>query len=161
MTAYRISEDDFVAAQALHMRATRKKTALRLAAVGLLGIACLLDPYDISALTGSLLAACAATFLVVRYLVVPWRLRKTYRAYKGLHVELDVAREAEGLRFSTADGNSLLRWERVCKWREDARFLLVYPAPNLFNMLPKSIANDGFDLPALQAELQSRVGPAV
>jgi hypothetical protein len=50
-------------------------------------------------------------------------------------------------------------WQNVLKWRHDDRFVLLYPMPRLFHVVPKSVAARGFDLKGLLERLNRHVGP--
>ena len=160
MTTFKISEEDYLAAQRLFMRpstatrAWRSATAVAVARIGAFG------PAEISFTAWCALAGGVAGFVVVRYVMVPWRLRSSYRQYAGIRGETDIALEPEGIRYRTADANVLLRWEKILKWREDDGYVLVYHSPRLFNIVPKSLAQSGFDLGALTAALNQQVGAA-
>ena len=46
------------------------------------------------------------------------------------------------------------------RWRQDERYILVYLMPRLFHVVPRRVAEQGFDVAALEAALARHVGPA-
>jgi hypothetical protein len=64
-----------------------------------------------------------------------------------------------GLRLMSPHGDGTVVWENVLKWRQNDRFVLVYPMPRLYHIVPKSIATQGFDLQGLVQRLERHVGP--
>jgi hypothetical protein len=64
-----------------------------------------------------------------------------------------------GINLSTADGTINLQWSKILQWRQNDRFVLIYPMPILFYLVPKSIAREGFDIALLVQRLAEHVGP--
>jgi len=62
---------------------------------------------------------------------------------------VQIALNEEGIEFSTADSNGMIRWEKFLKWRQNDNYLLVYLMPRMYYIIPKSIEASGFDLAAL------------
>lgn len=85
--------------------------------------------------------------------------RRHYRKYKAMHSEFGAELLANGLRLSSPHGEGTIVWENILKWRQNDRFVLIYPMPRIFHILPKSVAEQGFDLQGLIAQLKQRVGP--
>lgn len=159
MTAkFRISEDDYAAAIRLTNRLGRMRRALLIvmAVVAVPGVALggrLMWPV---ALIG--LCACAALILL-RLCLMPMLGRRHYRKYKGMQEEFGAELLDTGVRIVSPHVDGTIVWENVLKWRQNERFVLVYPMPQLFHILPKSVAEQGFDLPGLLERLNRHVGP--
>ena len=72
---------------------------------------------------------------------------------------MQIALNEEGIEFSTADSNGMIRWEKFLKWRQNDNYLLVYLMPRMYYIIPKSIEASGFDLAALTSALETNLGP--
>jgi hypothetical protein len=107
-------------------------------------------------LGGAALAILLAFLLFVR---VPNRARKLYRQYKDIEEPITLELMDAGVKFSNSDVVGILRWSKILQWRQNDRFILIYSMPNLFHVVPKSIAREGFDIALLIQRLVEHVGP--
>ena len=96
--------------------------------------------------------------VIARFLISPFQVKKQYRAYKAAHQSATVALKEEGLYFTSRDGNGLLRWEHIFKWRENDEFILVYQNQRLYNIIPKIIESKEFQIDDLKRKLREHVG---
>ena len=160
MTTFTISEADYVAAQRLFVRPTALKRWMRVGGVAVLIVIALSLSGESAWMVWGGLGGGIASFVAAQVLLVPFMARRNYRSYKGIRSEMDLTLEADGVRYTTADANVLLRWEKILKWREDEAYLLLFHSPRLFNIVPKALGQRGFDVAALQLRLESNVGPA-
>ncbi len=96
---------------------------------------------------------------VLLYIVVPYSARRMYRQYKGIQEPMTVELSDDGLRLGSVDGEAILRWGMIFRWRQNDQFVLIYKMPMLFYLVPKSVAQHGFDIPLLVQRLAERVGP--
>jgi hypothetical protein len=157
---YRITEDDYAKAARLHMWCylTQRSAIVTYAVmVILLGLAVWMFP---------MIAPFAAVFVVVVmgtvpttvYVTAPNIARRHYRKYKAIHEPMAVELSDDGLRFSSTNGEGIVRWRTIFRWRQDRRFVLIYPMPALYYLVPKSLEQQGFDIPLLVQRLAERVG---
>ena len=148
---YTISEDDYVNAMKLYSRFTP-----RLALIYGIGFLVLL----LFAVFGSPTLKSGGGIVTVlgRFLISPILARRHYKKYKAIHLPIHIGLKDEGVGFSTSDGGGVVRWENIYKWRQNDRYLLIYPMPRLYHIIPKSIESSGFDISALVAMLQAKVG---
>ena len=107
----------------------------------------------IGGLVGGLFVA-----LVGRYIVSPILARRHYRKYKSIQEEFTVELVDDGVRFTSPNADGKITWDKIHKWRQNEDFVLIYPMPRIFHMIPKSVAAQGFDLQALTDGLQHHVG---
>ncbi|MFM9923574.1 YcxB family protein [Variovorax sp. H27-G14] len=157
---FSISEDDYAAAMSVFGRPTRWRRRL------LIGLLAVLVP---AALFGGALARPVALgglvgvgiVLAISFIVAPMMARRHYRSYKAMQAEFAVELLDTGLRLSSPHGAGTVVWENMLKWRQSDRFVLIYPMPRLFHIVPKSVAAQGFDLPGLLEGLNRHVGPEV
>ncbi|MBU59708.1 MAG: hypothetical protein CL543_12580 [Alcanivorax sp.] len=70
-----------------------------------------------------------------------------------MHQEFTVELREEGVSFSSRDGEGLLRWDAIHKWRQNDRYVIIFSMPRLYYVVPKSISESGFNIPALVAAL--------
>ena len=126
--------------------------ALALAALSIFGSP-VLRGGAIGGLIGGLSVA-----LVGRYVVSPILARRHYRKYKAIQEEFGVELVDDGVRFTSPSAEGKITWDKVHKWRQNEKFILIYPMPRIFHMVPTSVATQGFDLSALTDGLQQHVG---
>ncbi len=155
---YRISEDDYVEAFRIHNRMTPRRVLLIVVAL-LLELAAVIVSKDMRIPVVILLIGGTLTVLLVRLLVAPWLHRRNYRRYRLIQQPQTLELREEGLFFTRENGVALLAWGDILGWEQGERMLLVFIAPRLFNMIPRTIAAQGFPLQALEDELRLRVGP--
>ena len=158
---YLISEDEYVRANKLFTRLSRKRSAYyALAAAGLFGLAVFAksDTIQFAAFFG--LVGGVIGYLVIRHGLAPWQTRRQYRVYRAAQEPLDIELEDEGLRFRSSSTDSLLKWEHLMQWRENQEFVLVYQNPRLYHIIPKKLSSDSFDIAALISRLEGVVGRA-
>jgi hypothetical protein len=82
------------------------------------------------------------------FILGPLRTRWHYRRYKLIQEPMTIELLEEGVRLS---------WN-VVRWRQNERFILIYPMPAMFYIVPKAIAGNGFDVWLLVQRLTSQVG---
>ena len=160
MTTFTISEADFVAAQRLFNRPTRRSWLIRGAWLAVLLAIALFAPRETASIAWFAIGGTIVGLVVARKLVLPIVSRRQFRGYKGIRAETTIVLEDSGVRYTTADANVLLRWNKLCKWRQDTGYVLLYHSPRLFNIVPRSLAAHGFDMAALTARLETEVGAA-
>ncbi len=156
--AYHITEDDYSGAMKLASKLTRK-AALICAAVLLAFVLAavfgrgLIQAAAIGGLIGGL-----SVGLGCRFLVNPFLTRRHYRKYKAIQEPISLSLEDRGIKFSSSDSVALLKWDQILKWRQNERYLLIYPMPRMYHIIVKTVADSGFDQGALEAELERRIG---
>ncbi|MDR6890924.1 MULTISPECIES: YcxB family protein [Variovorax] len=156
---FKITEDDYIDAIRLH---SKMPPALRwigavLAFILAAGAAC--GSQDMRALACITLAS---NLLAIFAVPVLFRFvsRRHYRNYRAIQAEFSAVLNDCGLHLGTEFGESRITWGNILKWRHNSQYLLLYMAPRLFHVVPKSIAIQGFDLQRLLEGLHTNVGPA-
>jgi len=163
---YRITEQDYVRAMRLFSKPGRRSLLVQTALGACLGLALLfvVPRMSIATFLGLLAAGIgvgAAMFWGVRRVLVPATARRHYRRYKAMADEFTFELLDEGVRFTSPHGVGTLVWSHMLKWRQNDDYVLIHPMPNLFHIVPKSIAGQGFDVVALTERLRERVGAPV
>jgi len=157
---YTITEADYVQAMKLYSRPKPSMLAI-LALITVAFIVAIsfgppaLRPGAIGGLVGGL-----SVMILSRLLLNPMQAKRHYRKYKAIQEPITIELRNAGVEFSTANGEALIRWDKLLKWRQNERYLLLYTMPRLYHIIPKSIADQGFDLNALIEQLQSHLGKA-
>jgi hypothetical protein len=155
---FRISEQDYMDAMRLFGKLTPRLIAVfSVAALALVAVALFGPPVLSAGAIGGLIGGLLVT-LVGRTIVSPMLARRHYRKYKGMHDEFVVQLVGDGVRFATPTADGRITWDKVYKWRQNDAFVLIYPMPRIFHVVPKSIESQGFDLQALINRLQQHVG---
>jgi hypothetical protein len=161
---YRITEDDYT--NVARFRAWRyfvaRPSTMTLVAgssiVILLGIG-LWTRIDSMQMIAFLTVVFSILFAVGLFVRVPSLARRHYRQYKGIQEPITAELTDAGIKFGNADGEAILPWSKVLLWRQNDQFILIYGMPVLYYIVPKSIAQEGFDLPLLVQRLAEHVGP--
>lgn len=123
-----LKEADFLAAQRLHA-----KPRPVFAVIGvLLVILALVTLY----LSHSWSLGAALAFLLLFFVYEPFRARRLFRQYKALSEPTTVEPRDDGLYFKRENGEGLVPWSQVIKWRSNDKVLLLYPASGFFYLLP-------------------------
>lgn len=124
-----ISEADYVAAQYLHMR-PRPVFAI----VGLLLLALFVW---VIVESRSLVVIFAIVYPMVLFaIIIPWRAKRNFRQHKALSEPISIEIRENGLHRKSQYGESLTPWPHIHHWRQGRRLLLLYPASNMFYIIP-------------------------
>jgi YcxB-like protein len=90
--------------------------------------------------------------------VVPMMHRWNYRKYKSIQGDFTVELIEDGVRFCSLNSDSKVTWDTVLKWRQNDKWLLIYPMPRMYHMIPTAVTAQGFDLLSLTDRLRQHVG---
>jgi hypothetical protein len=154
---FRISEDDYAAAMKLFVRLARTRRVLLIAIVAVLALGALLGGRTLWPVV--LVGFVGVGIIVMPIALAPTVARRHYRQYKGMQEAFGAELLDHGLRIESLHGEGTIVWENILQWRQNDRFVLVYVMPRLFHVLPKSVVEQGFDMPALIERLGRQVGP--
>jgi hypothetical protein len=155
---YRISEDDYVDAMRLFAKFTPRTTMAFLMFAAVLTALAVFGSLALrGAAIGGLIGGISVT-LVGRYIVSPILARKNYQKYKTIQEEFTVALVEDGVVFASPTAEGKITWDKVYKWRQDEKYVLIYPMPRLYHIIPKSVVTEGFDVQALTNALREHVG---
>lgn len=157
---YRLSEQDYVNAGVLFARPTPGLWLLAAAGLAVLLALMLWGQPPLRHAAAGGLAVGLLLAALIRWGLNPWLLRRHYRQYKAIQQEQVLTLLDSGLHLANPDGHAHVGWHQILKWRCNAHYVLVYPMPRLYYVVPTAVAQQGFDLPALTAALARHVGPA-
>lgn len=155
---YRISGEDYANAMKLFAKLTLRWGIIYFACASALAA---LAEFGTQALRGGAiggLIGCLSVALVGRYIVSPILARNHYRKYRGTDDEFAVELIEDGVRFTSPNADGKIIWDKMLKWRQNEKYVLIYPMPRFFHIAPKSVAAQGFDLRVLINGLRSHVG---
>jgi YcxB-like protein len=155
---FRVLEEDYVDAMDLFARLTPRMVIVYCTSVLALALVALLGSPLLRASTIGALIGGASFTLLGRYLVAPMLARRYYSTYKAIQEEFSIELLDDGIQFTSANATGKTPWSQIHKWRENEKFVLVYLMPRLFQIVPKSIADQGFDLQAPTNGLRQHVG---
>ena len=159
MTAkFRISEQDYLNAQKLHRKLTPKKLWFISLLGSTLTLMALLGPNAMQAMAIGGLIGGITVLLLIPTLIAPYVGKRHYRKYKAIQEELSMSVTDEGIRITTPNGDSIVLWDKVLKWRQSEQYVLVYIMPMLYYIVPTHLTNQGFDLAKLKHFLIQHVG---
>ncbi|AFT68791.1 hypothetical protein B5T_00506 [Alloalcanivorax dieselolei B5] len=156
---YTITEDDYVRATKLFTRLTPKSMAVFGLVVAVLVVLMLFgSPVVRGAAMGGLIGG-GVMFLLGRFVINPLLCRRHYRSYKAIQEPTTMTLMDDGIRFEAESGTAMVSWDKILKWRHNDRYILIYPMPRLYYIVPKA-AGPGFDPALLIKALSARVGSA-
>jgi hypothetical protein len=157
-TTYQITEQDYVDGMRLHQQANRTATISYIIMFGSLAFLTVFGSDQIRVLAIGGLVGGVSVILFFRLLFLPMTAKRHYRKYKTIQEPVTIDLRGKGIKFTTTDTNSLVTWDKILKWRQNDRFILIYPMPQIFYLVKKDITKQGFDLKALIDALTTHVG---
>jgi len=123
-----LSESDYVSAQFLHVK---PRPALKI--TGLLLVAICIA---VAIFHPTLWFIVALAYLVGSFLIyMPFKARRTFRQYKALSEHVTIEVRDDGLFFKRTNGEGLVPWSHILKWRANDKMLLLYPASSMFYLI--------------------------
>jgi YcxB-like protein len=158
---YNITETDYVKSAKLCAEATRKQLIL-LTVVGL--VLLLIGIFGPSSLKGMGYGGFFGGilgYLIMIHIITPWNAKRNYKKYKSIQEPLKISLIEGGFTITAANGHSNVKWENLLKWREDISYILVFFAPKMFYLVPKRIADSGFDMECFTQALRDKLGNPV
>jgi hypothetical protein len=157
---FRISEKDYVSALKLYGKLTPKMMVIYLLVAGALALVAIFGASLLrSGAIGSLIGG-GIVVIFGRYVITPILARRHYRKYKAIHGEFAISLSNDGVRIESSNAKGFLLWSEILKWRENDEFLLLYLMPRLYQIVPKSLSQEGFDIDLLVKGLNKNVGKA-
>lgn len=148
-----ILEQDYVSAQFLHLRPRRS-----VAILGLLLLLLMLWTFVIA--PSALVIGVFVYFVVFLFLYIPWRAKRNYHQYKALSETVSIDIMDEGLFFKRQNGEGLLPWAQILRWRSNRKLLLLYPASNIFHLVPSHFFSGPAEFAEFVATVRARLGKA-
>ena len=155
---YTITEADFVKGAKLCAAATKKQLIL-LSVVGLgfllIGI---FGPRSLKGMGFGGFFGGIIGYFIVLHIITPWNAKRNYKKYKSIQEPLKISLIEEGFAITASNGHCNVKWVNLLKWREDINYILVFFAPKMFYLVPKRIADSGFDIVRFEQTLRDKLG---
>lgn len=148
-----LKEHDYVAAQFVHMR---PRPIFAFIGILLLGLAIW------AMLNGALLIlSIVIIYLAFSYLfLIPFKAKKVFKQYKALSDPVKVSIEDNGLYFKRDNGEGLVTWPEIIKWRHNKKIILLYPASNVFYLLASHLFESEESFAKFKSILEEKCGKA-
>jgi len=93
-------------------------------------------------------------------MTIPWHAKRAFRLYKAMSERFSVDARPEGLFFRRTNGEALLPWDHIVKWRSNRKVLILYPTTNLYHVLPARLFADSEAYEAFAKMLEKHAGRA-
>ena len=148
-----IQESDYVRSQYLHIR---PRPIFAVVGAPILALFAWAFVESHSWVMGGVAAYLALWLLVF----IPWRAKRSYKQYKALSEPVSVEVRDDGLFFKGENGEGLVPWSHVVKWRKSKRLLLLYPASNIFHLVPSHFFQSDEAFVAFSEIVKGKVGNA-
>lgn len=155
---YKLSESEYVRGNKLFTQLSKKSKIRYSICIFILILTALLASSP--ALQGGAVFAIVGGFIghfAQRFMYAPWATKKQYRNYKAVQNETIIKFDENGLKFQSADGAGTIKWQDIYNWRENNEFILVYQAPYVYHIIPKSLSDQGFNISELVSILTEKV----
>ncbi len=128
-----IRESDFVAAQFLNFRPRPVWAVIGIPILAFLAYDAVEKLVFESSYSLTLWFACCIAFFA---LYLPWKAKRTYSQLKVLSEPLSVEFRDDGVFYQREHSQGLMLWSHFHKWRANKKLMLLYPASNMFIMVP-------------------------
>lgn len=76
-------------------------------------------------------------YLVIIFLFIYFKAKRNFCQYRALSELQTIEMRDEGLFFKRLHSEGLLPWSHIIRWRYNKRLVLLYPAGNVFYMIPR------------------------
>jgi hypothetical protein len=161
MVIAKLEEQDYLSAQALHRRWTKRKAMIALLALVGAGIlSAILWYLGIWVVAGGLIGGLVGGAIgdsIVRYGYMPWKTKRVFRQQKSLQHEFVLSWTADGVHTKNAKGEYSSAWSDFVGWRENDRLFLLYISDIMFYMIPKRAFSSELLLGEFRAHLTKSI----
>lgn len=157
-----ISKDEWIKANNLHCRPNAK--GLTCLAIFILVVTFLLSTFvemgNIQIFGLTLIGVIAVIILleIPLYLLRVYIIKRYYRLSPITHQAYAIHFLENGLLFKSKTGEIIIEWKYIIKWRQNKEFILIYPTPNQYSIIPKRLEANGLDIASLENALLTHVG---
>lgn len=157
---YKISQDDYVKSGYLYSELTKIQSIFCALIVAALVAAIYLVP---AAIKGPIIGGLVVGLIfviILKYLVNPFYMRRHYQQYKAIQESFEIELLDDGIFIQSPSGGGKVTWQSMHKWRHNNTYILMYPMPRLYYIVPKSLRDSGFNIDLLMQQLAQHVGKA-
>lgn len=165
MLTIQLTESDYLDAQALHMKSSRRRAMLfwsvilgfALAGIWVLiyGRGSLSNPQLAGVLGGTIggVVGGILTTLAVRHLYLPRGYRRVFRQQKSLQLPFHLSWSDDGFVSENEQGSLKTRWSDIVNWKENEQLFVLYVSDLMFHILPKRAFPDEHTISAFRGRL--------
>ena len=150
MIIAKLEELDYLSAQNLHRRWSRRKAIVVILLAILAGaLGWVLWRQGVRPIAGGILGGLIGGIIggsIIRYFYVPWKARRVFRQQKSFQREFALSWNTDGVHSKDANGEYSSGWSDFTRWRENERLFLLYLSDIQFYMVPKRAFNSGVEL---------------
>lgn len=159
-TTYQISQEDYVKSGYLYGELTKNQSIICALVVALCVAAIIFGPALIKGpIIGGVVAGLIA-LVILKYIVNPFYARRHYQQYKAIQESFEIELLDDGIFMQSPSASGKVAWDSVHKWRHNDTYILIYPMPRLYYIVPKSLRDNGLDIDLLIQQLNKHVGKA-
>lgn len=156
---YRISEQDYINGLRLHHKVTYKHLiffTLFFTAVTILGHLLYQTAFGWRDIITVLVALLAGEVWLLFYskFILPWLAKRDFRKYKSIQEPMEIELLDDAIMIDKERGKFDVLFKNLLKYRQNDDYLLLYPMPRIFYILPKTLEKEGLDIPLLIQKLQ-------
>jgi hypothetical protein len=155
----RITEDDYAKAAQFHEWPQVLRWPSAVMQILAVIFAAWASPPDAAHIVRVLAILWAVLAAVLMYVIVPYPPPPDVPAIQSYPGAKSLELADEGLRLGSVGDEAILPWRMIFQWRQNNQFVLIYAMPRLFYLVPKSVAQQGFDISLLVQRLAEQVGP--
>ena len=152
-----LEEHDYLNAQKLHRRWSKRKFIVIISLVIVVLVMCwifwckgflLIAGGVIGGLIGGTIAGATT-----RYVYIPWKARRVFRQQKSLQREYSMSWNADGIQTKNKNGENSSSWSEFIRWKENENLFLLYISDIQFYMFPKRAFTNETELNDFRAHL--------
>lgn len=157
MKEFRISEEDFLQAQKLHLGwKVGGPTFALWGVVTAYLVFRAMDAQDVdgwvSCITLSILSALALFLLLPHFR--RRNLRAIYAEQKNLHKPIKMTFDDDSVQWRSDSGNAKIAWHDFAKYKENNTMFLIYESRNMMRVVPKCVFEDEDELSRFTARIR-------
>jgi YcxB-like protein len=149
----KMTEQDFLSANYLNLRQSLIWLALVTTAIGIV-------LWYLFTSTKPAYGFIFIAVILIACISVPFSLKRNFRQYKALSEPFLVEIKDDGLYFTRTNGNGLIPWGEIVKWRCNKQAVLIYPAKNLFHIIPSHFFSSNSEFEEFISLLINKLGKA-
>jgi len=94
----------------------------------------------------------------LRKWVYPWIVRLSFKSYEEVIETMTIELLEDGVMFTNSKVENLQKWEDIYNWKDNSNYILIYQARGAYQIIPKRVSQDGFDIAKLVSQLEIKVG---
>ena len=147
-----MNEADYVRSQHLHLRPKR----LFVIAGALFSLLATWVAYKTNSLP--IMLAYIAFLPIYFGLMQPFFAKRNFRLYKALSEPTVVEVRENGLFFKRTNGEGLVPWSEIIKWKKSPQLILLYPSKRLFHIVPAHFFESENDFQSFANQIDAKIG---